>query len=664
MISDSNINSNGKEQVIKFVNDDENSPEQVLRSRIKVIRFDEDNEDSKDLYTQSNESNYPEKAKQQVIRFVSENESTTKNKVEKSVPYKPVINQFNDDIKFITANNGHLYLSSNEGIFELCNFYILPIRIIIKDNGLYHEIFYKLKCILENGQEEKVITISSFDLNEPKWIVLKLGIKYYMCALNNAYPLLKMYLSKKFRSISQEYQYDMVGWKCIDSKYFYLHENGAIGSVDSVLKGSIDKRIEVDASLDAFSALKGALTLLNLSSNLEKTLPLLLYSHLSVLTELFTISGARPKFVLWVYGLTGSMKTSVCVVFFILFNRVSKPEIPATFKDTPSAIELKAFAAKDCTLLVDDYHPTTSPVEKRNMEALASHILRMYGDGITKSRATKTMEKQKEYPPRGLCVITGEDRLGGESTVARYIGIEVEPGDYNTDILSYHQNNPLIYSTHMYYFIQWISYNFSNICDFIRGSFSKYRNESINLFRHKRFSECYAIFRIVSEILLNYCIAIKYFDHESAHKILLQWNEVIYQTIKLHENSNINQDPAIMYLIAINELVSSNKCILSLVGEPNTEKQNIIGFKDKDFYYLIPNTAFIAVRNFWKGQGIEFPVSTEQVNKALDILKTIETSIESGKIRRTVKCNPSGKSRGRYLKIYINKMNEIINTNF
>lgn len=633
-----------------------------VRTKQKVVSFDTDTESNKLETLNTIDSNLDSKGiikgTQKVVSFANDN-TNINDKLIKNKLYNTEATNFND-INFIIGANGHLYIDLNNGICELCNFYISPVKIIIRDNGLYTEKFYRLKFILENGEEEIIISISDYDLNDYHWINSKLGIKYYISAEKNSYALFKIYLSKQFRDIKQEYQYDMVGWKLINNKHYYLHGNGAIGSTDNIINGIVDRKIEIDNSLNAYSALQGALTLINLSDNDQKTLPLFLYSHLSVLTELFIISGARPKFALWIYGLTGSMKTSVSTIFFNLFNRISKPEISATFKDTPSAIEIKAFNAKDSTLLIDDYHPTTSSIEKRNMETLASHILRMYGDGITKSRATKTMGRQKEYPPRGLCVITGEDRLGGESTVARYLSIEVTAGDYKTEMLSYHQNNPLIYSTHMYYFIQWVSYNFNDICSFIKKTFPLYRNDSLNLFRHKRLNECFAVFRIISEIFINYCTTINYFNEDTADSTLKHWNSIMAQAIKLHEDTNTNQDPAIMYLIALDELISSNKCTLATLGQPCSEKQNILGYKDEIYYYLIPETAFINIRNFWKGQGIEFPVSQEQINKALDNLGVIETSIESGKTRRTVKCTPYGKKRLRCLKVDIEKYTKLL----
>ncbi|WP_326512264.1 hypothetical protein [Clostridium intestinale] len=566
----------------------------------------------------------------------------------------------NDEIKFIKGYNGHLYIRGGDREFELCNFIILPVKIIIRDNGVDLKTVYKMKCILENGDEEKEIYISNSDLNDFKWIGMKLGVKYYISAQNDSYALLKIYISKSFKDTLQEYKYDMIGWRFVKGKYVYLHGGGAIGMNNSNIKGEINKIIEINNSLNPYDALKNSLTLIDMSRNKGKTVPLFLYAHLSVLTQLFISCNARPQFTLWIYGVSGSMKTSISKVFFNLFNRSSNKEISSTFKDTQSVVEIKAFEAKDSVLLVDDYHPTTSSTEKKSMEGLASHILRMYGDGITKGRATKNMEKQREYPPRGICVITGEDVLGGESTVARYVGIEVTREDYDTNILRYHQDNPLIFSTHMYHFINWVSCNYQHIKSQIDSKFAQHRNDGVDFFRHKRFGECLAIFNLISDIFLKYCCSIGYLDSYSAGLIANDWNDVIIDTIKLHEDNSTNQDPAIMYLIAIDELIRSNRCILLEVGQTSSTRANIIGYRDDSYYYLIPETSYNNVKSFWKNQGVEFPIGKESTHKALDKLNVIETVMESGKVRRTVKCTLDG-NRTRYLKIDRNIVSILLN---
>lgn len=583
------------------------------------------------------------------------------NKANNNMPYKKVFTYLNNKIEYEIIQSSLCFINYIDGvknIYEICNFNIVAEEIIIKDDDLITIKEYKVKCILLSTNECKNVYLNARDLNCSNWISEKLGIKYCLKATLSAYDYLKNYIAEQFKFIEAKIEYIHIGWRKISNKFVYLHGGGAIGSNLQGIKGDSTKVIKILSNKSKQEVLRETLNMINISDKHSKTLPLLLYSHLAVMKEVFVKAGVEPHFILWIYGLTGSMKTSVARVFFNIFNR-DKEYLTATFKDTKTAIEIKATEYKDSVLVVDDYHPTTSTYEKREMQSLASNILRMYGDGIAKSRSNKYLEKAKEFPPRGMCVITGEDIIGGESSVARFIGIEVASGDYKTEVLSYHQRNPLLFSTHIYYFIEWVSNNFERIINHIKNCFQIYRNEISNLYRHKRLSDSYAILILTTDILVEYCRSVIDINQEEMMRVLVYSKEIIRDTIKVHEQSTTKEDPAILYLIAIQELLISKRCRVIKNGE-DYNNSNIIGFEDEEFYYLIPNVAYNFVREFWKGQAIEFPVSSEAVNKALDELKVIKTSIESNSIKRTVKATMNNKRR-RFLIINKEGINNIIN---
>ena len=549
-------------------------------------------------------------------------------------------------------------INNNENYFIICNFNIIAEKIIIRHNGVFGEEFCVLRCILSNTNEAKTIYIRYDELNSDKWIISRLGVKYCLFPINNAYKYLKVYIAEQFKNISTEIQYTHVGWRMIEDKFVYLHGGGVIGNYHLNIKGDKEKTVRVNYSINKENALRETIDMINISYNEAKTLPLLLYSHLAVIREIYVQAGYQPKFIMWIYGLTGSMKTSVSKVFFNLFNR-ERDYISSTFKDTKTAVEIKAFEYKDSILLLDDYHPTTSSIEKREMQSLASHVLRIYGDGISKSRSNKNLEKAREYPPRGLCVITGEDIIDGESSVARFIGIEVCPGDYRSDVLSYYQNNTLIYSTHMYYFIEWVSENFNEMIAYIREKFLIYRNNILSFFRHKRLADSYTFLYLTYEILIAYCNSVKNHNINDLFYNCEYIKNILIDTIKLHEQSTVKQDPAILYLLAIQELIQSKRCKVIEKNKPNNEK-SIIGYKDDEFYYLIPNLSYSNVIEFWKRQNIEFPVTSDRVNKALHELNVIKTNVEGNSIKRTIKVSINGE-RKRYLVIHRESMDKILN---
>lgn len=90
-------------------------------------------------------------------------------------------------------------------------------------------------------------------------------------------------------------------------------------------------------------------------------------TYLAPLVGLIAEGNRTPNFVLWVYGLTGSRKTSASLAFLNHFGNFSSNIPPASFKDTANAIELKAHTLKDSLLLIDDYHPNIDGSDARKL---------------------------------------------------------------------------------------------------------------------------------------------------------------------------------------------------------------------------------------------------------------------------------------------------------
>ncbi len=67
-----------------------------------------------------------------------------------------------------------------------------------------------------------------------------------------------------------------------------------------------------------------AVRMLMLSADMRKTLPLFLVSHLGEMFNLFENAGFAPRFVTYVYGSSGNLKTSVSKVFLDTLNKAQR----------------------------------------------------------------------------------------------------------------------------------------------------------------------------------------------------------------------------------------------------------------------------------------------------------------------------------------------------
>ncbi len=121
-------------------------------------------------------------------------------------------------------------------------------------------------------------------------------------------------------NVTTEVVHDQVGWKKINGINAYLHANGAIGISEHNIYGKKDRTIEVDYGLNSLEVFQYTNDMVRITKDHAITITMLMYSHLAVMKEIFKDCGFSPKFLLWVHGLTGSMKTTICKLFLIFLT--------------------------------------------------------------------------------------------------------------------------------------------------------------------------------------------------------------------------------------------------------------------------------------------------------------------------------------------------------
>lgn len=153
------------------------------------------------------------------------------------------------------------------------------------------------------------------------------------------------------------------------------------------------------------------------------------------------------------HGESGTRKTTLAALLLSFFGNFEHTNLTASFLDTANAIAKKTFFAKDVPLIIDDYFPSFNKIESNEMKKIAQRILRMYGD-----RSGRDGENRKTiYFPRGTCIITGELPVElGKSAAARYLGVEIDKGDVDLDLLSDLQKNKPCLSQVMQGYIRYL----------------------------------------------------------------------------------------------------------------------------------------------------------------------------------------------------------------
>ena len=557
--------------------------------------------------------------------------------------YKDITKKFTKIKDYTPDKNGRIYRYTKDGPRIISNFIINPKSEIIKTDGCDSESKLILEGILEGGVKLPEVEISMEEFIKMDWITQRWGIRPTISPGRNMKDYLKDCVQKISNDIDINTIYSHTGWTVQDNKYIYLHSKGGIGSDNintdiplelsgySFPKEVRDKKEAIDLSLET----------LNLAKH-DITIPLLSMTYLAPLVGLIAEGNRTPNFVLWVYGLTGSRKTSASLAFLNHFGNFSSNIPPASFKDTANAIELKAHTLKDSLLLIDDYHPNIDGSDARKLASTAERILRMYGDRVGRSRMRADTTLNKTYKPRGMAIVTGEDLPKGASSTARYIGVEIKREDINLDILSKLQKEHKKLAEAMAIYIDWISKNVELVQSFIDEKFDelkiKYKEETT----HGRINDAVIWLSISFELLLTFLYEYMFICDDEIEELRLSNEQVIKNILKNQEALYRNQEVELMFIDALEEMINLGKLCLLPVKKQKDNNQIIsnyagkfIGYYDKEFLYLYDSTMYAEVETFLKGKGQSISVSVNTLLKMLrdkNYIKTEEGQLKPKKL--------------------------------
>ena len=557
--------------------------------------------------------------------------------------YKDITKKFTKIKDYTPDKNGRIYRYTKDGPRIISNFIINPKSEIIKTDGCDSESKLILEGILEGGVKLPEVEISMEEFIKMDWITQRWGIRPTISPGRNMKDYLKDCVQQISKDIDINTIYSHTGWTVQDNKYIYLHSKGGIGSDNintdiplelsgySFPKEVRDKKEAIDLSLET----------LNLAKH-DITIPLLSMTYLAPLVGLIAEGNRTPNFVLWVYGLTGSRKTSASLAFLNHFGNFSSNIPPASFKDTANAIELKAHTLKDSLLLIDDYHPNIDGSDARKLASTAERILRMYGDRVGRSRMRADTTLNKTYKPRGMAIVTGEDLPKGASSTERYIGVEIKREDINLDILSKLQKEHKKLAEAMAIYIDWISKNVELVQSFIDEKFDelkiKYKEETT----HGRINDAVIWLSISFELLLTFLYEYMFICDDEIEELRLSNEQVIKNILKNQEALYRNQEVELMFIDALEEMINLGKLCLLPVKKQKDNNQIIsnyagkfIGYYDKEFLYLYDSTMYAEVETFLKGKGQSISVSVNTLLKMLrdkNYIKTEEGQLKPKKL--------------------------------
>jgi|GEM_PF-890758 len=501
-------------------------------------------------------------------------------------------------------------------LVPLSNFMARISKDVIKDDGQEQKLMFEIEGFLSNGKVLPTITIESNKFTAMNWIIDNWGSSPILSPGGSCRDYLRHSI-QKVSEYDKDYRtiFNYTGWRKINNKWCYLHAGGAIGAdgvtVDLASEGNLSK-YQLPTIGNEIESARMALKLLYVA-DFKITIPLLALSYLSPLTEPLRQAGHEPDFVMWIQGMTQSMKSSLSAVVLNHFGKgFTKNNMPASFKDTYVNIDRKGFLLKDNLLVADDFYPSTSKAEAQKMHTMAQKMLRAWGDRIARGRGNVDGTLRQTYAPRGMCLVTGEDLPQvGQSGMARYFLIKIKRGDIDKTKLTELQNNTDLLAQNMANYINWLSPQIDNIAKVAGSGLGQLRDtltQCHNL--DGRMPETLAFLLIGLDMFLKYVVSIKAITENQQLEIFNKAQNDLADLACSHADNIKEEQPVSQFLRAINVMLATNQVEIINIGDMPREGTPVIGYREvgAECYYLIPDATYAALVQFCNKQDGKFPV--------------------------------------------------------
>ncbi len=549
------------------------------------------------------------------------------------------------------VRDGCICQISGDSAKKLTDFVAIPRMELIRDDGATQNLYFVLDGWNSRQQKLGRVTIGSKELDSMSWVTAKWGFSASM-APGTATKDKVAWAIKKVGQLTAKRvtEYSHTGWRKIDGQWCYLYHGGAIGrdgvTVDMGENALRTYRLDGSGApgFDRIPFDEAARTSLRMREIMKPEIAVALLGtvYLAPLREFMAMTDVSPAFALFLYGESGTHKSTIAGLAMAHFGNFHSRNAPASFNDTANQIRGKAFLVKDAPILVDDFHPVSSVQEKRQMAATAQALSRAFGDNADRGRLNADSSIKVSKPPRSVAIITGEDLPAiGASGLARFFIVDMERedipvGDGLTELQEKAREGWLQRAMRGY--ILWLLRQTDQLPERLHDVFLKFRGLAREQLRggHDRAPEAVACILMGYSMMLNYMRDVGAVTQEEAVSLQREALRALTSASERQKTSIESEKPTKIFLSCLTELLLSRKiCLRDLTPLPDgtmakpSPLETMVGYMDGEYYYLMPSVAFGAVSKLCREQGTEFPVSLKALYKHLKEDGVIKTDGDS-----------------------------------
>ena len=433
--------------------------------------------------------------------------------------------------------------------------------------------------------------------------------------------------------------YTDAGWQKIKNEYIYVNKSMEIKGIQVMTELNLpyDSLYTPNDILEIWSKA----TSIYLNHNISSVL--ITYAFLGVAYKVFDESGYPPHFLLFITGKTGSFKTSIAKVLYTQLMEDKYRDSPRRIDvDTQTAFERGLVqSGVDTITLIDDFAPNKTRKKMNDMKDNLEMIIRMVGDGSTKSRSNANLEDCRGEGVKGMVALTGELKGNGLSSNLRCLFCEIEKGSVNLETLTWFQRQETAFTTLIFHFTKFLGQNWKATKEFIKKQFDELREEAAEHLKERRLIDTlvtlWIMESIIKEFLTCYCNG----DVKKIENQIKSMQNGVEEVVIRSELLSTEQDLGKVFMRSVATMKSNGKLKIKEGRFGLMDLQIYDGFVEKEYIYFLPDNLFCKV-DTWLAKGkMEFSSDIEQTEKMLAEEGYIELA-SNGSNRKT-----------RYARLYI-----------
>lgn len=498
----------------------------------------------------------------------------------------------------------------------LCNFNAQIVENISRADGTAIELVFAVEGVLDTGELLPRIYLPPAEFLKGTWPTEKWGARAKVAATRDAHrqlPLAIQCLSNAPHVTEQT----CTGWHLVDGHWCFAHAGGVVipGRIASV-------EVRLDADLGRFrlpdhvvDLAAGALHVEGFADLVADDVGLLLLSAV-FRAPLFE---ARPvPGVVYLVGSSGHRKTSVAVVMQCFFGDFTETSLPASWQDTPAALERVFFAAKDCLVVADDVAPKKGD-SSDEQRAKASQLIRAIGNVQGRRRMRADMTAQQTYPPRALVVVTGEDVPAEQSIVARSLAVAFGPDSVNLPVLTALQKAGDHLPNVMRAYLEWLAPRYDAIAAHdLKCTVDALVQRFAGKGGHARAGRFAAEIMAGLELYLRFAVEMKLMTRARADELRARGISGAEKVLEAQAGVQQGTDPVRRFLEVAADLVYAGELpIRSLEAHSDKEARPPLAWFDDRNIYFVPLIVYRLVVDTLRKAGQDMPLTDRALFKRL-----------------------------------------------